>query len=587
MYNKIKKQNGEQFAKAIRAFDSGIFDIQNLDKIVKYAGREAEPIMSYLVSLKNIQIEEHGVHKKPIELLSMAGYDAFYADTLEKQNSIKHLYREDETLCTFRDETRYQKYHIIHCIKKNVADIERSENPERDDEYGTSVISIQILKTGGFISIKNRYNHTITNPDNTFNSNPDNIIEGLSQALKHKYNVDFSSQSVALPDNYIKLKDQILKYNHEVLNTYFGEDFYVENAEVIEIDKSKELMLDNFILNWQTKEIKNPSYDYDAFTQAFADEIANKKLQIKNNKNGEKSLFADGIEILTTQNGTITSLNFPNTKKIGKMFLYHNKNISKISLPNVIQIDNEFLFCNRKLLELDLPNVLYITNNFMKSNIKLAKISLPNAYHIGDNFLYNNNYSTDIYAPELKQVGLSFLFNNLILKKISFPKLEIISDTFIVNNKMIYDINLPNVQKIGKLFLYWNLHLKSISMPKVKEIGDCFMENNEILSKIDIRNATIIKHSFLAKNIALKELYLPKITIIEPDFLLNNKNLVSIYLLNAKEIKNGFLSKNKKLKTFICDINLFPQHIIETLANNAKNQNIKNILIDGNKCITR
>ena len=52
MFDIIKKQNGETFAKAIRNYDNGIFDIPNLDKIVKYAGRQAEPIMTYLVSLK-------------------------------------------------------------------------------------------------------------------------------------------------------------------------------------------------------------------------------------------------------------------------------------------------------------------------------------------------------------------------------------------------------------------------------------------------------------------------------------------------------------------------------------------------------
>ena len=35
MYDIIKKQNGERFAKAIRNYDNGIFDIPDLDKIVK------------------------------------------------------------------------------------------------------------------------------------------------------------------------------------------------------------------------------------------------------------------------------------------------------------------------------------------------------------------------------------------------------------------------------------------------------------------------------------------------------------------------------------------------------------------------
>ena len=65
MYDIIKKQNGERFAKAIRNYDNGIFDIPNIDKIVKYAGRDAEPIMQYLISLKNIKIVETGNPQNP------------------------------------------------------------------------------------------------------------------------------------------------------------------------------------------------------------------------------------------------------------------------------------------------------------------------------------------------------------------------------------------------------------------------------------------------------------------------------------------------------------------------------------------
>ena len=42
MYEIIKKQNGERFARAIRNYDNGIFDVPNIDKVVKYAGRDAE-----------------------------------------------------------------------------------------------------------------------------------------------------------------------------------------------------------------------------------------------------------------------------------------------------------------------------------------------------------------------------------------------------------------------------------------------------------------------------------------------------------------------------------------------------------------
>jgi len=46
VYDIIKRQNGEAFAKAIRRFDSGIFDIPHLPQIVRYAGRDVEPLLS-------------------------------------------------------------------------------------------------------------------------------------------------------------------------------------------------------------------------------------------------------------------------------------------------------------------------------------------------------------------------------------------------------------------------------------------------------------------------------------------------------------------------------------------------------------
>ena len=51
-FDLIKKQNGEAFAKAIRSYDNGIFDIPEIADIVQYAGRNAEPIMDFLISLK-------------------------------------------------------------------------------------------------------------------------------------------------------------------------------------------------------------------------------------------------------------------------------------------------------------------------------------------------------------------------------------------------------------------------------------------------------------------------------------------------------------------------------------------------------
>ena len=55
VYDIIKKQNGEAFAKAIRNYDSGIFDVPDLARIVRYAGRNALQLLPFLESLKEIQ----------------------------------------------------------------------------------------------------------------------------------------------------------------------------------------------------------------------------------------------------------------------------------------------------------------------------------------------------------------------------------------------------------------------------------------------------------------------------------------------------------------------------------------------------
>ena len=114
MYNIIKKQNGERFAQTIRNFHSGIFDVPNIDRIVQYAGLDAQPILKYLVSLNNPKTIKQDVHQDPIELLDKAGYDAYVADTLGKQNAIRQYFDPDEELCTFRDSSRYLNYYIIN-----------------------------------------------------------------------------------------------------------------------------------------------------------------------------------------------------------------------------------------------------------------------------------------------------------------------------------------------------------------------------------------------------------------------------------------------------------------------------------------
>ena len=47
MYKKIKRQNGETFARTLRDHHNGLLEIPDIDKIVRHAGRDAEPLLPF------------------------------------------------------------------------------------------------------------------------------------------------------------------------------------------------------------------------------------------------------------------------------------------------------------------------------------------------------------------------------------------------------------------------------------------------------------------------------------------------------------------------------------------------------------
>ena len=138
--------------------------------------------------------------KTPQELLDEAGYILYECKTNEDIEKFKKYYAPGEDLCTFDDARRINSHHIFFAVKKNVDEIKR-ENfpfPKREDEYGTSVISIQFTrKKPNTVSIKNRYNHTVHNPDATFGNNLENIIPGLTESFEKYYGLIVNQSPVS------------------------------------------------------------------------------------------------------------------------------------------------------------------------------------------------------------------------------------------------------------------------------------------------------------------------------------------------------------------------------------------------------
>ncbi len=425
MYKKLKKQNGEKFAQTIRDYHNGILELPDVDIILRHAGRDAKPLLPYLTSLLTADNSEPTpTPEDPLSLLEQAGYEAFHADTLEKQNSIKPYFKKGELLCTFNDNARYKRYHIVHAVKKDVDTIKREEfngKEKREDEYGTSVISIQMLKTGGFISIKNRYNHTVSNCDNTFGSNPDNIIDGLSSALKDHFNVDFSVNKFELPDNFTVIGKQILKYHREINNIYYGDQRWAKDGQIHTVNRSAgDALFDGFLFDNKSKTLKKID---DSYTDSFADNFnncygGNPKLTIK-----DGNLTLDGDVLIGAEKSQIETLYLPDLITMGEGCLRYTPALTQFEAPALTNMGERCLFNANRLTKFEAPALTNMGDGCLSSVPVLTKFEPPALITMGNQCFYRSYGLTQFKVPSLTTMGDDCLSFSDVLTQFEAPLL--------------------------------------------------------------------------------------------------------------------------------------------------------------------
>lgn len=158
-----------------------------------------------------------------IEDFKKAGYDTVIFDDEEKIAECKKYYAAGEVICTYNNLSgRMSQYHMLVAIKKDIDKIQRSKTPQREDEYGTSILNIQIAKNGSHMSIKNRYNHTVSECDSTLNNNLDLLVPGLQAKVLGYYNIASLNKNKTYYRNIAKINGVYLKYITEVENVYCG-----------------------------------------------------------------------------------------------------------------------------------------------------------------------------------------------------------------------------------------------------------------------------------------------------------------------------------------------------------------------------
>ncbi len=593
----IKKYYGESMSHLLRELFPTILEedgtllkiLLNNFNINKYLYKDivdndlVEEFKNYIYSkyYKN-EIKEINSNKTPSELMNEAGYDLFECHTEEDIQRFKKYYAKNEELCTFKGG-RLDKSYVFFGVKKDIDKIKREDflEPKRQDLYGTSVISIQFTRGSiNTLSIKNRYNHRVINPDATFSNNLENIIPGLTNSFEKTYsfNINYNKCNLSLLDYKYTLTNQkkYYRYNYEINGIYYCPNNIIIDHGIINVtysDKSKYLLIDYYILDLQNKKIfyYDESLSKSDYTINTLKEI--NKIEITKEKNNNKKikiyLSNYVVEIGVDELGNVISYRNNVIKKAFNFFRYNitvkelemnnleetdnffkdNMELKILKLPKLKIVGHSFFSNNMSIRKVDLPNLKVVGNGFMSSNTELEILNLPNLNSAGSFFFFLNDKIKQLYVPKLRIVGHSFLANNLGLVELDMPSLEIASDLFIGNNVILNKVNLPKLKIIENNFLLNNKHLEEINLPSVVSIEGKFLYNNVRLRKLYVpKLKQIIGNSFLYSNKTLKIAYMPSIEEIGSYFLYNDKNLEIVIMPNLKKYKNPFLLTYKILK---------------------------------------
>ena len=550
---RIKKHYGENFAKLCRELFPTILETPGaLSKII-FEKFDPSPtlyedvlkikdgfknfVFSFFIKQNNDKLSA-SAKKTAKELFDDAGYILYPECKTEADiQKFKKYYAPYEELCTFNGN-RLNSCRVWFAVKKDVNRIKREdfENPQRQDKYGTSVISIQFTKSKkSTVSIKNRYNHSVNNPDATFGNNLENIALGLTDAFCKDYGINLAYQFSHMLDldGYVLGNDgKFYKSNVKTSNNtyYCANNTIVEyDGKIVRYDKSKYVLMENYLVDLVTKKIINlDTKRMDSFIKSIGP-IKSIHISLDANKNRVISIdpfFGKEIKIVTDKANQIIEYSNPNLKRVGDEFLYWNEKLTKLDVPNLEEVGDWFLFSNRSLNDANMPSLKIVKDSFLVNNGSLKKLDLP----------------------QLKDVGNDFLHCNTVLSEINIPSLESVEDGFLFHNQNVQSIHSPNLKRVGGTFLAWNNRIKKLDLPNLTEVGYWFCKNNTCIAELNLPNLSVVGNNFMHSNQALQKLSLPSLKIVESNFLSQNRNIQEIYLPNLERVGAGFLCNNTHIE---------------------------------------
>ena len=190
------------------------------------------------------------------ELLKSVGYDLIRVKTQGDAKPFKKYFEKNELLCKFNSSSTFTGTDVYFIVKEDADKIKRSDSPKRQDEYSTSVMSTKISKDGrNVLQITSRYNHTVSCCDNTFNSNLDAIVDGLSEAFNYEFGYKIKRKSAMFEfANFVEIDNMFVYYHKEISGIKIGDNTLVTD-KIVNFSSDRYYTYDYFIIDLKDKRI--------------------------------------------------------------------------------------------------------------------------------------------------------------------------------------------------------------------------------------------------------------------------------------------------------------------------------------------
>lgn len=481
----------------------------------------------------------------PSILMRKAGYTLYECSTVADVERFKQFWKPTEALCTFKNiEGRLERCHVFFAVKDNATILRRENfiNPRRQDEYGTSVISLQFNK-GEYndVSIKNRYNHSVDDPDATFSNDLENIYPGLTDSFAQHYGYNFHpvNTGLQLPGYTIANDGRRYKYNLESDAVYFcGDNTIIKDGEVTQLDKFTKILVGNYIFDTQNKTItkfatetregierrfsKNARFaslssqekelfiqeqvkasQEDAFTQSFGKivkmEVVKGKTQGSRviqvaNENGEQSF----VEI--DKNNDMVAFVNNYVQEVGDDFLAQFRNISYVQMDNMQHCGYNFLYATQALKNVNFPNWKTCKGSCLYKNPQILSFYAPNLGLVGDNFCYSDNALKVLHASSLIECGNEFFASNQTIEEIDVFNMRSCGNGFLRSNRSLGILTANHMTNCGDRFLMHNQRLKVLRARSMIKCGEYFCALNQNMEKFEIDSLQEYGEYFLNSN---------------------------------------------------------------------------------------